>query len=158
MRIVLQRVLEAAVQVSSRVVGEIGPGFLLLVGVEEGDGTAAIETARAKIGGLRVFPDAEGRMNVAADEAGAELLVVSQFTLAGDLSRGRRPSFVGAARPETAEPLVEQLARGLEVDGFRVAEGIFGADMRVSLVNWGPVTLILEIDASGRVRRPPRRS
>lgn len=144
MRIVLQRVLEASVTIGDRVAGAIGPGFLLLLGVAPGDTIAEAAWLAEKVAGLRLFPDADGKMNLDLAAVGGAVLVVSQFTLYGDASRGRRPSFIGAARPEEAIPLYEQFVQLLREAGFPVATGEFGAEMRVALVNDGPVTLLLE--------------
>lgn len=127
------------------VVGRIGRGMLVLAGVEKGDGPAQVEKAAAKLNGLRIFDDSEGRMNLDAGACGGAFLVVSQFTLAGSLARGRRPSFDGAAPPEVAEPLVEQLVERLRLDGHRVETGRFRARMEVELVNEGPVTFVLDV-------------
>ena len=144
MRIVLQRVSEASVTIEGRVAGAIGVGFLLLVGFAPGDTTAEVEWLADKVTGLRLFPDEEGKMNLDLAAVGGALLVVSQFTLYGDASRGRRPSFIGAARPEEAIPLYEAFITTLRRAGLEVATGEFGADMQVALVNDGPVTLLLE--------------
>lgn len=144
MRVVIQRVQRAAVAVAGLVVGEIGSGLLLLVGIERGDGPDNVAAAAAKLATLRVFEDAVGKMNLDPAAAGASFLVVSQFTLAGSLARGRRPSFDRAAPPEVAEPLVRALAADLAGRGFAVATGSFGAHMEVSLVNDGPVTLVAD--------------
>ena len=145
MRLVLQRVVRAAVRVEGETVGEIGRGLLVLLGVEQGDGAAEAAAAADKLAGLRLFEDAAGKLNLAAAEAGAAFLVVSQFTLAADLSRGRRPSFTSAAPPAVAEPLVDAVAEELRRRGFPVAGGRFGAHMEVELVNDGPVTFVLEV-------------
>jgi D-tyrosyl-tRNA(Tyr) deacylase len=145
MRLILQRVASAAVSVDGETVGRIGRGLLVLAGVEKDDGEALVPRAVEKLAGLRLFADAEGRMNLDAAAAGGAFLVVSQFTLAASLERGRRPSFDHAAAPSRAEPLVEALARGLEERGFEVARGRFGAHMQVSLVNDGPVTFVLDV-------------
>lgn len=144
MRIVLQRVSEASVTVAGRVTGEIGQGFLLLVGIAPGDTGAEVGWLAEKVAGLRLFSDAEGKMNLDLAAVGGALLVVSQFTLYGDASKGRRPSFIGAARPEEAIPLYEAFLAALRATGLPVASGEFGADMQVALVNDGPVTLLLE--------------
>ena len=144
MRIVVQRVLRAAVTVDGRVVGAIGRGLVLLVGVETGDGVEQVERATHRFSTLRVFSDERGAMNRGLDEIGGEILVVSQFTLAGSIRRGRRPDFVGAARPEEAEPLVDALVSALRARGAAVATGVFRADMQVELVNDGPVTFVWE--------------
>lgn len=145
MRVVLQRVSRASVSVDGRTKGGIGRGHVVLVGVGEGDGSEEVEWMARKVVDLRIFDDEDGRMNLSLDDVGGELLVVSQFTLYGDARKGRRPSFVGAADPETAEPLYEAFLEELEsrIPG-RVASGEFGAMMEVELVNDGPVTLLLE--------------
>ncbi|HEX2254362.1 MAG TPA: D-aminoacyl-tRNA deacylase [Thermoanaerobaculia bacterium] len=145
MRLILQRVSRAAVSVDGETVGAVGRGLLVLAGVERGDGAEQVAAAADKLAGLRCFADAAGKMNLAAAEAGAAFLLVSQFTLAADLSRGRRPSFVGAAPPEEAEPLLAALAAELRRCGFEVATGRFGAHMAVELVNDGPVTFVLDL-------------
>jgi D-aminoacyl-tRNA deacylase len=143
-RLVLQRVRSASVRVAGETVGVIGRGLLVLVGVERGDGPAAARAAAAKLAGLRVFDDGEGKMNLDAAAVGGAFLVVSQFTLAGSVARGRRPSFDRAAPPEEARPLVEALVADLCGRGFQVETGRFRAAMEVELVNDGPVTLIAE--------------
>ncbi len=135
----MQRVTEAAVEVDGERVAAIGPGLLVLLGIREGDTDEQADRLARKLLALRVFEDAEGRMNLSVGEAGGELLCVSQFTLYGDTRKGNRPSFVEAARPEQAEPLYERVRAALGAQG-----GVFGASMRVSLVNDGPVTLLLE--------------
>ena len=144
MRVVLQRVSQASVTVEGRVVGAIGRGFCLLVGVTHTDTPAQVEWMADKIAGLRLFPDADGKMNLGLAEVGGEVLVVSQFTLYGDATAGRRPSFVEAARPETAIPLYEALIAALRARHLTVATGTFGAMMDVEIHNDGPVTLILD--------------
>jgi len=146
-RLVLQRVSEASVSVDGRVVSEIGRGLLILVGVavaDEGSADDAAERLADKVANLRIFADGAGKMNLAMTEAGGAALVVSQFTLYADTKKGRRPSWMEAARPEVAEPAVETFARALEARGARVGRGIFGADMQVALVNDGPVTILLD--------------
>jgi D-aminoacyl-tRNA deacylase len=138
-RAVVQRVREAAVTVDGREVASVGTGLLVLLGVRRGDGTDEADRIAGKIERLRVFEDAEGRMNLSVREVEGELLVVSQFTLYGDTRKGNRPSFVDAAPPEEAEPLYERVRAVLGAQG-----GEFGARMQVSLVNDGPVTLLLE--------------
>lgn len=145
MRLILQRVSRAAVRVEGETIAEIGPGMLLLTGVEKGDGATQVEKAAAKLAGLRIFEDGSGRMNLDSAAAGGSFLVVSQFTLAGTLAKGRRPSFDGAAPPEIAEPLVDALVSTLRQRGFEVATGCFGAHMEVELVNDGPVTFVLDV-------------
>lgn len=144
MRIVLQRVARARVTVQGRVTGEIGRGLLLLAGFREDDDEAVLRWMCDKVLGLRVFPDEEGKMNRSVEEVGGGVLVVSQFTLYGDTSRGRRPSFVDAARPEVAIPLYERFVALLRESGRPVGTGEFGAMMEVELLNEGPVTLLLE--------------
>ena len=154
MRVVLQRVSRAAIRVDGETVGEIGAGMLALVGVAEGDDEAAADRIAAKVAGLRIFSDVEGRFNESVAEIGGAVLVVSQFTLISDVRKGRRPSFTGAARPELAEPLVERFAQQLEAEGLTVARGIFGAMMEVDLVNDGPFTVVID---SAELERPRRR-
>lgn len=144
MRIVLQRVSRAEVRVEGRSTGRIEIGFLLLVGFTATDGETELQWMSDKVLGLRLFPDAEGRMNRSLSDVGGSLLVVSQFTLYGDASRGRRPSFIQAARPELAIPLYERFLELLRATGLPVRTGEFGAMMDVELVNDGPVTLVLE--------------
>jgi len=151
MRVVLQRVRSAAVRVEGEVVGEIGPGLLLLVGVESADGedaevtTAGMEWLASKLLRLRIFSDAQGIMNHSLEEAGGNLLAVSQFTLFASTRKGNRPSWSRAAPPEVARPLFERFVALLESRlGRPVARGVFGADMQVELVNDGPVTLLLD--------------
>jgi D-tyrosyl-tRNA(Tyr) deacylase len=144
MRVVLQRVARARVTVEGRVVGEIGRGLLLLAGFTDGDTEETLRWMADKVVGLRVFTDAEGKMNLSVEEIGGAVLVVSQFTLYGDARRGRRPSFVEAARPEVAVPLYERFVALLREAGRPVETGEFGAMMQVELVNDGPVTLVLE--------------
>jgi D-tyrosyl-tRNA(Tyr) deacylase len=144
MRIVLQRVSRARATVEGRTAGEIGAGLLLLVGFRDGDGEEALAWMADKVVGLRIFSDDEGKMNRSVEESGGALLVVSQFTLYGDARKGRRPSFVEAARPEVAIPLYERFLDLLRATGRPVQTGEFGAHMEVELVNDGPVTLVLE--------------
>lgn len=150
MRAILQRVSRAAVRVDGEIAGEIGRGILALVGVERGDGDAEVRALAEKLAGLRIFEDGAGKMNLDVGAAGGGFLVVSQFTLAASLARGRRPSFNSAAPPGEAEPLIERLVAALRATGRPVATGRFGAHMEVELVNDGPVTLILEV-RDGRV-------
>ena len=145
MRVVLQRVREANVKVEGRVVGEIGLGQLLLVGFNQSDTTDQVEWMADKVVGLRIFQDDAGKMNRALADVDGSILVVSQFTLYGDVRKGRRPSFVDAAPPETAIPLYDHFVELLEVrHPGRVATGEFGAMMDVSLTNDGPVTLVID--------------
>lgn len=145
MRAILQRVDEAFVEVGGEKVGAIGRGVLVLLGVERGDGRADAAVLAAKLGGLRLFEDAEGKTNLSVAEAGGAFLVVSQFTLAASLRKGRRPSFDDAARPEDAEPLVAAVMDDLRAQGFPVEGGRFRAMMKVHLVNDGPLTFVLEV-------------
>lgn len=145
MRLVLQRVSSARVTVGSEVVGEIGRGLLVLAAAGHEDSAETAAKAAKKVAELRVFSDAAGKMNLSVTEVGGEILVVSQFTLLGDTSKGRRPSFVKSAPGPVAEPLVDELAHSLEGFGLRVAKGRFGADMQVHLVNDGPVTLVVDV-------------
>ncbi len=151
MRAVVQRVSWARVRVAGETVGEIGQGLLVLVGAAAGDTPTDAALLADKVAGLRIFPDDEGRMNCSVGEAGGAVLVVSQFTLLGDLRRGRRPSFTDAAPPEEAEPLVDAVAEHLRRAGVPCATGRFRAHMEVELLNDGPVTLVLEV-SGGRVR------
>jgi D-tyrosyl-tRNA(Tyr) deacylase len=144
MRVVLQRVLQASVTIEGEVAGAIGRGFCLLVGFTHTDTPGVCDWMADKVGGLRLFPDAEGKMNVGLVDASGALLVISQFTLYGDVVKGRRPSFVDAARPEIAVPLYEHFVAALRSRGLTVETGRFGAMMDVALVNDGTVTLILQ--------------
>ena len=145
MRVVLQRVSRAEVRIAGRIAGRIGRGFLLLVGFRTGDTEEAVRWMADKVLGLRLFPDASGRMNLGLDEVGGGILVVSQFTLYGDARKGRRPSFVEAAPPAEAIPLYERFVERLRAGAPGPVEtGEFGALMEVELVNDGPVTLLLE--------------
>jgi D-aminoacyl-tRNA deacylase len=144
MRAVIQRVASAQVMVDGAVVGRIGPGFLVLLGITHDDGeTEAVLLAR-KIAGLRIFEDDGGKMNLALADVGGAVLAVSQFTLYGDVRKGRRPSFTDAARPEQAEPLYRRFCTLLAAEGIVVAEGVFQAYMEVALVNDGPVTIWMD--------------
>ena len=147
MRIVLQRVSRASVSIQGRVTGSIGRGFVLVAGFHATDTAEQVDWLAGKVAGLRLFADAEGKMNLGLAEVGGAVLVVSQFTLYGDIERGRRPSFVEAARPELAIPLYERFLAQLRGAELRVEAGEFGADMQVDLLNDGPVTLILERSA-----------
>ncbi|RYM05257.1 D-tyrosyl-tRNA(Tyr) deacylase [Sporolactobacillus sp. THM7-7] len=149
MRVVLQRVTKASVTVDGKAVGQIRHGLMLLVGIKKGDTTEDTAYLAEKIAGLRVFEDEKGKMNRSVLDVDGQILSVSQFTLYGDPSRGRRPSFIQAARPEEAEPLYEAFNERLRGLGIDVSTGVFGADMSVSLVNDGPVTLIVESKGHG---------
>jgi D-tyrosyl-tRNA(Tyr) deacylase len=144
MRAVIQRVTRASVTVDRRVTGAIERGFLALVGVSVDDTDADADSLAQKIAGLRVFDDAAGAMNLALVDVGGAVLVVSQFTLLGDVRKGRRPSFITAARGELAERLYERVAARLRDAGLHVETGVFGADMAVELINDGPVTILLD--------------
>lgn len=144
MRVVVQRVSRAAVRVDGATVGAIGRGFVVLAGLAATDAEPTLRWMAEKLVGLRVFGDAEGKMNLALGDVGGALLVISQFTLYGDATRGRRPSFIDAAPPAVAEPLYERFVAILREQGATVATGRFGAMMEVELVNDGPVTLVLE--------------
>ena len=144
MRVLLQRVSRAEVRIDGKVVGHVQRGFCLLVGFTHGDGAEQAEWMGDKVIGLRLFGDDEGKMNLALEDVGGGLLVVSQFTLYGDARKGRRPSFIDAARPEVAEGLYNMFVERLRARGLQVDTGEFGAMMEVDLVNDGPVTLWLE--------------
>ena len=141
----MQRVSRARVSVRDEIVSQIGPGLCLLVGIAADDAPRDVPAAVDKIANLRVFSDGDGRMNRSVIETGGEVLVVSQFTLLGDVRKGRRPSFTAAARPEDADPLVREMVGAFRDLGIQTSEGVFGALMEVELVNDGPVTVILEV-------------
>lgn len=150
MRIVIQRVSEASVTVEGKVVGEIGPGLLLLLGVEDADDNEDMEWLCNKVSNMRIFSDEEGKMNYSVKDVDGGLLVVSQFTLHASTKKGNRPSFMSAARPEYAVPMYEKFLKLLEITSGRdVQSGEFAADMKVRLVNDGPVTILL--DSKNRV-------
>lgn len=144
MRAVLQRVSEAQVRVDGGIVGEIGRGLLVLLGVGQGDSVADARYLAEKTAGLRIFEDAQGKMNLSVEEVGGAVLVVSQFTLYGDCRQGRRPGFSAAAPPDLANALYERFVGLLRERGLSVATGVFQAEMAVTLVNDGPVTLLLD--------------
>ena len=144
MRAVVSRVAWARVVADGELIGEIGPGLLVLVGVTHADTEADADWLAAKVAALRVFADDQGKMNRSLTETGGAALVVSQFTLYGDARRGRRPSYIAAARPSQAAPLVEAVAKSLAGSGIPVATGRFGADMRVESAGDGPVTILLD--------------
>ena len=144
MRIVLQRVSEASVTVDEAIVGSIARGFLLLVGITHTDGEKEADYLARKIVGLRLFEDDEGKMNLGLAETGGSVLAISQFTLYADARKGRRPSFINAARPGQAQPLYDYFCQSIAAEGINVERGIFQATMAVSLVNDGPVTLVLD--------------
>jgi len=147
MKVVIQRVTQGRVTVADQTVGECGPGFVILVGAGQGDGQAEAEQMAQKIAHLRLFSDAEGKTNLSILDVDGEALVISQFTLYADCRKGRRPSFVHAAPPELAEPLVDYFAEQLRQHGIRRVEtGVFGAMMRVEIHNDGPFTILLDSD------------
>ena len=144
MKAVIQRVSQGRVTVDGQVVAEIGKGLVILLGVAPEDTLATVEQMTEKIAHLRIFEDDEGKMNLSALDVDGEAIVVSQFTLYADTRRGRRPSFIDAAKPEIAEPLVEACAEQLSARGIPTQTGVFGAHMDVALVNVGPVTILLD--------------
>jgi len=144
MRLILQRVSRAAVRIDQQVIGEIGRGYCILVGLTHTDTPAEVHWMAEKVAGLRLFADTDGKMNLGLAEIGGAVLVISQFTLYGNADKGRRPSFIDAARPEAAEPLYEEFVARLRALGMTVATGRFGAMMEVEIHNDGPVTLVLE--------------
>ena len=145
MKILLQRVKKASCKVNNEIIGKIDNGLLLFVGFKEGDNENVIEQMAKKCVELRIFSDENGKMNLSLKDVGGELLIISQFTLYADtMSSGNRPSFIAAARPEKAEPLYEYFLDKCRQENIKVEKGIFGAEMKVSLVNDGPVTIILE--------------
>jgi D-tyrosyl-tRNA(Tyr) deacylase len=145
MRLVIQRVSEASVTIEQAVVGRIGPGLMILCGIEHDDTAEDVAWLVSKVTQMRIFSDAEGKMNLSVKDIGGGLLVVSQFTLHASTKKGNRPSFIRAARPEHAIPLYEQFMSALEADtGRKVERGVFGADMQVALINDGPVTIVID--------------
>ncbi len=148
MRALVQRVTRAAVTVDGQVVGAIDAGLLVLVGVTHDDDASAADKLATKLWSLRIIDDDDGQMNLSVSETTGQILVVSQFTLYGDTRKGRRPSWIQAARPEQAEPLVTQVVESLRGLGATVSTGVFGADMAVELVNDGPVTVLVETSPS----------
>lgn len=148
MRSVIQRALEASVTIDGEVVSRIGPGLLVLLGVEEADDSSDVEWLAAKTAKMRIFSDAEGKMNLSVAETGGEVLVVSQFTLHASTKKGNRPSFIRAAAPDHSEPLYEAFCAAMEREiGKPVARGVFGGDMKIALVNDGPVTIVVDTKA-----------
>lgn len=144
MRVVIQRVSEASVKVDNQIVGEIGKGLMLLIGVDESDENSDADWLVKKILDVRVFSDDEGKMNHSVKDMNGEILCISQFTLISDYKKGNRPSYLKAARPEKAIPLFEYFKDEMKKSGLKTESGIFGADMKVSLINDGPVTLVFD--------------
>ena len=144
MRALVQRVKQSSVSVDGELVGAIGPGLMILLGVKEGDTEEEAHWLAPKVANLRIFPDDEGKLNCSVLDMGGEALVVSQFTLYADCRKGRRPSFVAAARPEVADLLVDKFVEALRAEGLHVETGIFQAEMLVEIHNDGPVTVIVE--------------
>ena len=144
MRVVIQRVSKANVVIDEKENGAIGRGLLLLVGVEEEDTKEDVDYLTRKISNLRIFEDEAGKMNLSLREVKGEILSISQFTLHADTKKGNRPSFIKAAKPQKAESLYEELNQNLRNEGFKVETGVFGADMAVSLINDGPVTILID--------------
>lgn len=146
MRIVVQRVAHASVTVDGEMVGQIGKGYLLLIGAADTDTKEIVDKMIGKVGKLRIFEDENGKTNLSLQDVGGEILAVSQFTLYADCKKGNRPSFIRAGRPELAEELYEYAVKKCEEYGAKVEKGIFGADMKVELLNDGPFTIILDSD------------
>lgn len=144
MRVVIQRVTEASVKVDGEIIGAIGQGFMILIGVEVGDEEKDFQYIATKVPNLRIFEDENGKMNRSLLDVGGQILAVSQFTLLGDARSSRRPGFTQAARPEQANPMYERLVQHWRDMGIHVETGRFGADMKVSLINDGPVTLLMD--------------
>lgn len=144
MRVVIQRVSEASVKVDNKIVGEIGKGLMLLIGVDESDENKDADWLVKKILDVRVFSDEEGKMNHSVKDINGEILCISQFTLISDYKKGNRPSYIKAARPDKAIPLFEYFKDEMKKSGLKTESGIFGADMKVSLINDGPVTLVFD--------------
>lgn len=143
-RVVIQRVSKASVIVEDKENGNIGRGFLLLVGVEEEDTAEDVDYLTRKIANMRIFEDTEGKMNLSLKDVAGEILSISQFTLHANTKKGNRPSFIKAAKPEKAEQLYNELNDNLRLEGFKLETGVFGADMDVSLINDGPVTILID--------------
>lgn len=144
MKTVIQRVSEASVTIDGQVTGRIGKGFMILIGIGAEDTEEQADWIAQKIANMRIFEDEEERMNLSLKDVGGEILAISQFTLYADCRKGNRPNFLGAGKPEMSEPLYEYLCDALRAHGIHVETGVFGADMKVALVNDGPVTIVLE--------------
>lgn len=144
MRIVIQRVSKASVSIDEEVVGQIARGFMVLVGVEEADSQEDVDYLVRKTANMRIFEDEEGKMNISLKDVGGQVLSISQFTLHANTKKGNRPSFVDAARPDHSLPLYEAYNEGIRQEGLTVETGEFGADMQISLINDGPVTIIID--------------
>ncbi|WP_294207606.1 D-aminoacyl-tRNA deacylase [uncultured Chryseobacterium sp.] len=144
MKVVIQRVSESSVKVNGEIVGDIGRGLMLLIGIDENDSLADADWLVQKILNLRIFSDEEGKMNLSVTDIAGELLCISQFTLMAEYRKGNRPSFIRAARPDQAVPIFEYFKQEIAKSGLRTESGIFGADMKVSLVNDGPVTIVMD--------------
>jgi len=144
MKVVVQRVSEANVKVDGKVIGEINKGFMLLVGIDESDSTTDADWLVQKILNLRVFPDTDEKLNLSVKDISGEILCISQFTLIADYKKGNRPSFIKAAKPDKAIPLFDYFKEEIAKSGLKTESGIFGADMKVSLINDGPVTIVLD--------------
>lgn len=144
MKIVIQRVSEASVQVEGKAVGEIGKGLMLLAGIDENDEKADADWLVQKVLNLRIFGDEEGKLNLSVKDIAGEILCISQFTLIADYKKGNRPSFIKAAKPDKAVPLFDYFKNEISKSGLKTESGIFGADMKVSLINDGPVTIVMD--------------
>ncbi|WP_213278014.1 D-aminoacyl-tRNA deacylase [Chryseobacterium indologenes] len=144
MKIVIQRVSEASVKVDGKIVGEIGKGLMLLVGVDENDEKTDADWLVQKVLNLRIFGDEEGKLNLSVKDISGEILCISQFTLIADYKKGNRPSFIKAAKPDKAVPLFDYFKEEIAKSGLKTESGIFGADMKVSLINDGPVTIVMD--------------
>lgn len=144
MKIVIQRVSESSVKVDGKIVGEIGTGFMLLCGIDESDENEDVDWLVKKILDLRIFGDEEGKLNLSIKDIQGEILCISQFTLIADYKKGNRPSFIKAAKPDKAVPLFEHFKTELKKSGLKIESGIFGADMKISLINDGPVTIVMD--------------
>lgn len=144
MKVVVQRVSEAHVKVDDKIVGKIGKGFMLLIGIDENDEKADADWTTQKILNLRIFGDENDKLNLSVKDVEGEILCISQFTLIADYKKGNRPSFIKAAKPDKAIPLFEYFKTELSKSGLKIESGIFGADMKVSLINDGPVTIVID--------------